>query len=68
METTYRCIYCGGITGVSIEEAQKARGHGPGKCVNACQYCREGVPHTANACANAPDEARTHPYRRYEEP
>lgn len=54
----HRCIHCGGYSqwcfwaeGNTLKE-EFYQNHGPGKCVEKCQYCREGVPHAAYTCAS----------------
>lgn len=60
---TYRCQYCGADFGHDQWSAQDmAKYHGHGKCVSACHYCAEDVPHDRDVCVgwsgNAPRALR----------
>ena len=53
-----RCIYCGMHS--HAEDWNKypelkeefERNHGPGRCVSSCSYCRQGIPHSYQACGD----------------
>lgn len=53
--TTYRCQFCKAELGHDHWFAQDmaATFHGHGKCVSACQYCADNVPHSRDVCGYA---------------